>query len=380
MTEATRTINDTPEPQYLYMSMELGEEKWKFGFTIGLGQKPRLREVAARDRAGVKQEIQLAKERFGLPPDGLVRSCYEAGRDGFWVHRFLSSLGVANLVVDSASIEINRRKCRAKTDKMDAWKLLTMLLRDYLGETKVWSVVHVPSLEEEDHRQLHRELMALRAEQTHYTNQIKGLLASQGMVLPFRKNFLDQLETARLWDGSPLPAGLHTRLKRDLERYDLVKQQINQLEAEREELVRTSTDPAVKQVRQLLQLQGIGMNSAWLFVMEFFSWRGFHNRREIGSLAGLTPTPYQSGESNREQGISKAGNRRIRTMAVEIAWSWLRYQPDSELSQWYQERFADGGKRARRIGIVALARRLLVDLWKYLERGEIPQGAFLKSV
>jgi transposase len=380
MTETTLTPNDTPKPQYLYMSMELGEEKWKLGFTLGLGQKPRLREVDARDRSAVKEEIRLAKERFDLPLNAPVRSCYEAGRDGFWIHRFLLSLGVINLVVDSASIEINRRKRRAKTDKLDARKLLTMLQRYFLGETKVWSVVHVPSVEEEDHRQLHRELMALRAEQTHYTNQIKGLLASQGVVLPFRKDFPDRLENAQLWDGSPLPAGLQARLVRDLERRDLVHQQIHRLEAEREELVRTSTDPAVQAVRQLLQLQGIGMNSAWVFVMEFFSWRGFHNRREIGSLAGLTPTPYQSGESYREQGISKAGNRRVRVMAVEIAWIWLRYQPKSRLSQWYQERFAEGGRRVRRIGITALARHLLVDLWKYLERGEIPAGASLKPV
>jgi len=379
MIETTRPINDTPQPQHLYMSMELGEEKWKFGFTIGLGQKPRLREIDARDQRIVKEEIRLAKQRFGLPEDAPVRCCYEAGRDGFWIHRFLLSIGVTNLVVDSASIEVNRRKRRVKTDKLDAQKLVTMLMRYYLGETKVWSVVHVPSLEEEDRRQLHRELTALKAEQTHYTNQIKGLLASQGVVLPFRRDFPDQLEHARLWDGSPLPSGLHARLKRDLERYELTKLQINQLAAERKELTHTSIDPAVKQVRRLLQLKGIGMNSAWVFVMEFFSWRNFHNRREIGSLAGLTPTPYQSGESNQEQGISKAGNRRIRAMAIEIAWGWLRYQPESELSQWYRNRFAKGGKRARRIGIVALARKLLIALWKYLETGEVPQGASLKS-
>jgi transposase len=168
-------------------------------------------------------------------------------------------------------------------------------------------------------------------------------------------------------------------MKREYERYRLVKQQINQLELERVEAVRTSTTPAVEQVRRLLRLKGIGMNSAWVYVMEFFSWRGFHNRREVGCLAGLTPTPYQSGESNREQGISKAGNRRIRAMAIEIAWCWLRFQPDSQLSHWYQERFAKGGSRARRIGIVALARRLLVDLWQYLEKGALPDGACLKS-
>ncbi|MGD0749807.1 MAG: IS110 family transposase [Anaerolineales bacterium] len=377
--ETTRTINDTPQPQYLYMAIELSNEKWKLGFSIGFGQAPRLRDLDARDLAGLVKEIHMAKERFGLPESAPVLSCYEAGRDGFWLHHYLQTQGVANLVVDSASIEVNRRKRRAKTDRMDVGKLLTMLMRYHHGEKKVWSIVHVPSPEDEDQRQLHRDLMALKAEQTHHINRMKGLLASQGVALPFQKDFLSRLETVRLWDGSPLPSALHARMKREYERYRLVKQQINQLELEREQVVCTSTAPAVEQVRQLLRLKGIGMNSAWVYVMEFFSWRGFHNRREVGCLAGLTPTPYQSGESNREQGISKAGNRRIRAMAIEIAWAWLRFQPDSQLSRWYQERFAQGGSRARRIGIVALARRLLVDLWQYLEKGALPEGACLKS-
>jgi transposase len=198
-------------------------------------------------------------------------------------------------------------------------------------------------------------------------------------VLPFNQDFLACLKEVRLWDGSPLPGGLHSRLGREYERYELVNQQIKQLEHSREEAVRTSTSPAVKQVCQLLRLKGIGMNSAWVYVMEFFSWCDFHNRREVGCLAGLTPTPYQSGESAKEQGISKAGNRRIRAMAIEIAWAWLRFQPDSQLSHWYQERFAKGSKRMRRIGIVALARRLLVELWQYLETGVIPENACLKA-
>jgi transposase len=377
--ETTRTINDTPFSQNLYMAIELSNEKWKLGFTIGFGQAPRERNLEARDLTALAQEIRMAKERFGLPKSAPVLSCYEAGRDGFWLQRYLQTRGVANLVVDSASIEVSRRKRRAKTDRMDVGKLLTMLMRYHQGEKKVWSIVHVPSPEDEDQRQLHRELMALKAEQTHHINRIKGLLASQGVALPFQKDFLSRLETVRLWDGSMVPAGLHARLKREYERCQLVKKQINQLELEREEAVRTSTAPAVKQVRHLLRLKGIGMNSAWVYVMEFFSWHGFRNRREVGSLAGLTPTPYQSGESSREQGISKAGNRRIRTMAIEIAWAWLRYQPDSQLSRWYQERFAKGGSRARRIGIVALARKLLVDLWQYLETGTLPEGACLKS-
>ncbi len=378
-TEITRTINDTPFSQNLYIAIELSNEKWKLGFSVGFGQKPRLRNLDARDQAGLVEEIRLAKERFGLPESTPVYSCYEAGRDGFWLHRFLQSQGVTNLVVDSASIEVNRRKRRAKTDRMDTGKLLTMLMRYYQGEKKVWSIVHAPGPEDEDQRQLHRELMAAKAEQTHHINRIKGLLASQGVALPFDQGLLSRLEAVRLWDGSPLPAALHSRLEREHERYQLVNQQIDQLERNREEAVRTSAAPAVEQVRQLLRLKGIGMNSAWVYVMEFFSWRDFHNRRELGSLAGLTPTPYQSGESAKEQGISKAGNRRIRAMAIEIAWAWLRYQPDSQLSRWYQKRFAQGSKRVRRIGIVALARRLLIELWQYLETGALPENACLKT-
>jgi transposase len=362
------------------MAIELSEKKWKLGFTVGFGQSSRLRDVGSQDMVGLVKEIRQAKERFGLPEDAVVLSCYEAGRDGFWLDRYLSAQGVKNLVVDSASIEVNRRKRRAKTDRMDDEKLLTMLMRYYEGEKKVWSVVHVPSREDEDQRQLHRELMALKAEQTHHTNRIKGLLISQGVELPIKRDFLLNLESVRLWDGSLLPSDLRARLKREYERYELVKQQIRKLELERETAVRSSTAPAVEQVRQLLKLKGIGMNSAWVYVMEFFAWRDFRNRREVGALAGLTPTPYQSGGSAREQGISKAGNRRIRAMAIEIAWCWLRFQPDSQLSRWYQERFAKGNSRVHRIGIVALARRLLVELWQYLETGAIPDGADLKTI
>jgi transposase len=361
------------------MAIELSNNQWKLGFTIGFGQAPRLRNLAARDLIALADEIRQAKVRFGLPENTPTLSCYEAGRDGFWLHRYLQAHGVINLVVDSASIEVNRRKRRAKTDRMDVGKLLTMLLRYHMGEQKVWSVVHVPSLEEENRRQLHRELIAIKAERTHHINRIKGLLASQGVLLPIKKDFLFRLEAVRLWDGSPLPTDLYSRLLREYERYQLAERQINQLELSQVQAIRTSTDPAVGQVRQLLRLKGIGVNSAWLFVMEFFSWRSFKSRQELGALAGLTPTPYQSGDSAKERGISKAGNRRIRAMAVEIAWAWLRHQPESKLSRWYQKRFAKGGSRMRRIGIVALARRLLVDLWKYLETGVIPEGACWKQ-
>jgi transposase len=363
----------------MYVAFELGNREWKLGFTVGFGQKPRERTVLAGDLVGVKREIERAKRRFGLSTEAQVLSCYEAGRDGFWFHRYLTHIGVRNLVVDSSSIEVNRRAKRAKTDKMDLGKLLTMLMRYDHGERRVWSVVRVPTVEQEDSRQLHRDLEALRSERTRHINRAKGLLASYGVRMRVDRGFLDRLETSGLWDGRPLPLGLKKRLVREYERLEMVKGQIKQVEAERAGLIRNSGSSDVGMVRQLLSLRGIGINSAWLYVMEFFSWRGFGNRREVGALAGLTPPPHQSGDAAWERGISKAGNRHIRAMAIQIAWAWFRWQPDSKLSRWYGERFANGSGRLRRIGIVALARKLLIDLWRYLKDGVIPEGAQLKA-
>jgi transposase len=363
----------------LYLAFELGNKKWKLGFTLGLGQRPRERTIAAGDLAALQSEIRLAKPRFGLTETARVMSCYEAGRDGFWLHRYLHSGGIQNLVVDSASIEVNRRAKRTKTDRLDLAKLLTMLMRYDYGEKKVWSVVHVPSPEAEDKRHLHRQLTTLKGDRTRHINRIKGLLVGQGVRLPVGAGFLERLDEVRLWDGSVLPKGLRARLAREYAGLQFVAQQIKAVEAERRQVVSTSDDPGVEKVRHLMRLRGIGVNSAWLFVMEFFGWRELHNRRQVGGLAGLTPTPYQSGDEAQEQGISKAGNRPIRAMAIEIAWGWLRHQPESELSRWYERRFAHGSKRVRKIGIVALARKLLVALWRYLEYGEIPAGAQLKA-
>ena len=376
--KTTRKTNDTPVSRRLYLALELSQAEWKLGFTIGLGQAPRLRSLTARNLEGLKREIEQAKVRFGLPKEAAVLSCYEAGRDGFWLHRYLEAHGVNNLVVDSASIEVNRRFRRAKTDRLDVGKLLNMLVRYHQGEPKVWSVVHVPSVEVEDRRQLHRELMVLKREQTHHINRMKGLLASQGVVLEVKRDFVEELTEVRLWDGSKIGPGLRVLLEREAVRLELVRDQIHELEKQRKELLKNSTDPAIEQVRRLLRLKGIGMNSAWVDVMEFFAWRAFHNRREVAALAGLTPTPYRSGESAREVGISKAGNRPVRALAIEIAWSWLRNQPNSQLSRWYRKRFAKGGSRVRRIGIVALARKLLIALWRYVEEGTLPEGAQLK--
>lgn len=377
---ATHTSNVTTKTGVLYLAFELGEADWKLGFTIGLGQRPRLRSLPARDLVSLQMEIAKAKKRFQLPADAPVRSCYEAGRDGFWLHRYLIANSVDNSVVDSASIEVNRRQRRAKTDRLDADKLLNLLLRFDAGEKKVWSVVRVPSVEAEDARQLHRELQELKDERTEHVNRIKGLLASQGLVVgAVNQGFADWLQRIRLWDGAAVSAELHQRLLRELERWQLLERQIRDLENERRQRIRRDETPHVDKVRRLLGLWGVGRNGAWLLVYELFAWRHFDNRRQLGGCVGLTPTPYQSGDSRREQGISKAGNRRLRRLLIELTWCWLRWQPDTELSRWYQRRFGTGNGRSRKLGVVALARKLLVALWKYVEQGEIPAGARLAS-
>ena len=378
-TAATRTRKYSVEGLVLYLAFELGNVEWKLGFSVGFGQRPRVRAMPAGNLVDLQREIELAKKRFGLPETAWVVSCYEAGRDGFWLHRYLVEAGVENLVVDSSSIEVNRRFRRAKTDGMDVAKLLDQRMRYERGEKKVWHVVRVPGLEAEDRRQFHRELEDLKVERTQHTNRIKGLLAGQGVRLEIEADFLERLSAIRLWDGRPMPEGLKARLEGEYERWQFIQRQIHELEAQRVEVIRRSADPEVEKVRQLLRLKGIGLNSAWVNTMEFFAWRDFHNGKEVGGLAGLTPTPYQSGDSSRERGMSKAGNRHVRALAIEIAWGWLRYQPESELSQWYQRRFGDGSSRVRRIGIVALARKLLVAQWRYLETGLVPQGAVLKT-
>jgi len=358
----------------LYLAFELGWNEWKLAFTVGAGQPPRLRTVAARDRNVVVKEIALAKKRFGLPADTPVRSCYEAGRDGFWPHRWLLSIGVDNIIVDSASIEVNRRQRRAKCDSLDAAKLVTMLCRYHGGERKVWSVVVAPTPAEEDLRQLHRDLMALKDERTSHINRIKGLLANNGLVANVDARFPETLEELRLWDGSAPGPDLKARLLRAFERWKFVDRQIKDLETQRRQRIRSDETPHVDEVRKLLELTGVGLNGAWLLVMELFAWRTIKNGKQLGSLVGLTPTPYQSGKSSREQGISKAGNRRLRKMMVELAWCWVRWQPESELTLWFTRRFGSG-KRSRKVGIVALARKLLIALWRYLEHGEVPKGA-----
>jgi transposase len=373
---ATHSSNSTASSApVLYLALDLGASSWKLAFSVGLGQKPRLRTITARSTLSLVFEIRAAKTRFGLPEEAPVVCCYEAGRDGFWLHRFLLAEGIQNQVVDSSSIEVNRRRRRAKSDSLDAVKLVEMLIRWHNGERKVWSTIHVPTVEQEDQRQLHREMLKLKAERTAQGNSIKGLLAGLGLCVIVDETLPTQLENLRQWDGAKLPPFLHQRLLREFQRWQLIDRQIRELEAERMAKIRDDKTPHVEKVRRLLNLKGIGDNGAWLLVYEFFAWRVIKNRRELASLAGLTPTPFSSGESRREQGISKAGNRRVRFMITELAWGWLRYQPESELSQWYMRRFGHGNKRLRKVGIMALARKLLIALWKYVEGGDVPAGA-----
>lgn len=364
---------------WLYVSFELGERDWKMAFTTGLGQRPRQRTIRAGNLAALDRELAAAKARFALPATTRVRSCYEAGREAFWLHRALAARGVENLVVDAASIEVNRRARRAKADRLDNEKLVEMLLRYHAGAQRVWHVVHVPSEADEDRRHLERERYTLLQERTRLRNRIHSLLATQGVQLRLVGDVPAALAGVRRWDGTPLPPGLRARLAREWGRLQAVTAAVAAQERARTQAIAVPDDAAAVAARRLAQLGAVGETIAWTMATELFSWRQFRNRRQVGCLIGACPTPYQSGAQHREQGISKQGNPQLRALAIEFAWLWLRYQPESALSQWYEARFAKGGPRVRRIGIVALARKLMIALWRYVDFGEVPLGAVLKS-
>jgi transposase len=358
------------------MGIELGSKGWKLAMSAG--DKIREVNVTYADGDRLQQQVARAKERVGLPAEAPVYSCYEAGRDGFWIHRLLVKAGINNMVIDPSSIEVNRRKRRAKTDRLDAKKLVMLLMRYYqLGETTHCKVVRVPSQADEDARRPHRELERLKKERTQHTNRIRGLLAVHGIKVKNVRRV--PWDNVRDWEDKPLGAELTRELKRECGRLELVDQQIVQLEGERDEALKHAETKAEKIAAKMNSLKAVGPVSAWTVSHEFFAWRDFKNVREVGGLSGLTGTPYDSGESSREQGISKAGNPRVRRVAIELAWSWVRYQPDSELAKWWRERFAMGSTRMRKVGITAVARKLLVALWKYIELDELPAGAMLKA-
>jgi len=362
--------------QVLTMAFELSDKNWKVIFSHG-GKNRFYNVYPDESRTRVPEIVARAKKKFGLPEDCRVFSCYEAGRDGFWVHRFLVSLGIENLVIDPASIEVPRKHRRTKTDRVDAEKLVGLLIRHLRGEEKnVLKVVAVPSEKDEDEMRLHREREKCVSERTRLRNRIRSLLVTQGVRMGSWKEVnAAYIERVLKWNGEKLGPKLQDALKRNIARMEFVDAQIKELDQEIRKFV-NDKDPceAVKKMQKLHGLKGVGIQGARILVAEFFGWRTFDGGKQVGALAGLTGCPYASGEMEREQGISKSGNYRIRTLMVEMAWSWQRFQPHSRLSRWFKERFGQG-RRHRRIGIVALARKLLVALWRYVEFGIVPEGA-----
>lgn len=379
MNPAIARENNTNEA-VLFMALDIGKNNWMAAF--GNGKKVRKKSLPARDLERAVEEIDNSKRKLGLPDSARVVCCYEAGRDGFWIHRWMSAIGVECLLVDPGSIERNTKGKSAKTDRLDAEKLLRKLVDYHYGDRKVWSVVNVPSDEVEDERLIHRELQRLKGEKTRLVVRIRSLLFQQGICFDDRigTKFCEEVKAFRRWDKTPLPSNVSGEIERIYDRLDLLNKQITQITKERQQRIEKPKTKRDRIAAMLITLMGVGETSAWLLATEFFGWRSFKNGKQVGSLAGLTGTPHSSGASNKELGISKAGNVRVRWLAIELAWSWLRWQPQSALSKWFAERFGGTGKRMKRVGIVASARKLLVLLWRFVEFGEVPEGARVKVV
>ena len=287
--QETLRNKDTIIGAIMYIAFELSNSKWKLAFSDA--SKVRYKTITAGNLAQLQIEIDLAKQKFKMVEDVRVVSCYEAGRDGFWIHRYLESQGIENLVVDSASLEVNRRKRRAKTDRIDVAKLMRMLMRYWGGEKKVWSVVRVPSEQDEDARHLHRGLEDLKKERTMHRNRIKGFLIQHGIKVsnPSHKRFLEQLEELRTWNGQQVPPDLKSKIIREYERLQMVEDQIKALEKVKTERLKNPDTDSLEKVVKLASLYGIGSVSSWTFVMEFFGWRQFQNRKEVGGLSRFNP-------------------------------------------------------------------------------------------
>ena len=375
---------DTPtssEYGTVCVAFELSKSKWKLGVMLPGSNKLSRYTIAGGDLAALTARLTAAQAkaaRCGKPVR--IVSCYEAGFDGHWLHRWLTEHGVINYEIDPSSIEVNRRARRAKTDRIDLERMMRAFLAHLRGEPRACSVVHVPSVEDEDRKRRTRERERLLKERTAHTNRIKGVLHAQGVreAFPLRPGFVASLESMRTGDGRPLPPQLKEEIVREHERLCLVNKQVAVLEAKsKTERRAAAPGSAEAKIVHLAKLKGIGPVGAQGLVNEVF-YRSFDNRRQVGSYIGLTGTPYDSGERRREQGISKAGNRRARSLAIELAWLWITHQPDSELTRWFCKRVGDIKGRLRRIAIVALARKLMVALWRYLETGLVPTGAVLR--
>lgn len=364
----------------VYLAFELSKGKWKLGVLLPGSQKLSRYTISGGDVVALT--ARLADMRKKAAADGRpirILSCYEAGLDGHWLHRWLAQQGVINHEIDPSSIEVNRRARRAKTDRIDLEKLMRTFLAYLRGEPRVCSIVHVPTVEDEDRKRCTRERERLVKERTAHINRIKGLLHGQGIrdVQPLARSFIEGLSKRRTGDGRPLPERLKEEIAREHERLQLVARQIAEIEAKSHAELRAAQPGSPEaRIMQLIDLKGIGPVGGQELVNEAF-YRAFNNRRQVGSYFGLTGTPYDSGERSREQGISKAGNRRARELAIELAWLWIVHQPDSALRRWFHERVRDIKGRIRRIAVVALARKLMVALWRYLTTGVIPTGAVL---
>lgn len=367
----------------LYVAFELSRSTWQIGF-VASGETTLSRyKVAGGDTASVWRLLSKKREQAEKKQGRPVRvvSCYEAGYDGFWLDRWLAEQGVENRVLDPSSIEMPRRARQAKTDRLDLERLMRVLIRYEGGEPKVCSVVHRPTPEQEDSRRVTRERDRLIVERTAHGNRIKGLLHGQGVrdVPPRRKGFLEQLAQLRTGDGRAVPANLMAEITREHARLTQVCEQIAEIEGQMKAArAAAAPDSRAGQVNHLISLKSLGPIGGEGLVNEVF-WRDFQNRRQVGAYLGLTGTPFDSGQSSREQGISKSGNSRARSLAVELSWLWLRHQPDSALSLWFKERVGTQKGRVKRIAIVALARKLMVALWRFLTTGLVPEGATLRT-
>jgi transposase len=365
----------------VYVAFELSKAKWMLGVVLPGAKKLSRYTITGGDVAALAARLAewRRKAALGGKPVRML-SCYEAGFDGHWLHRWLTDQGVINHEIDPSSIEVSRRARRAKTDRIDLERMMRAFLDLLRGEPEACRVVHVPSVEDEDRKRRSRARERLLKERTAHTNRIKGLLHGQGIreAFPLKPGFVESLESMRTGDGHLLPPGLKQEIVYEHERLSLVNKQLALLEAN-SKAERRSAAPgsAEAKIVQLATLKGIGPVGGQRLVHEVF-YRNFDNRRQVGSYIGLTGMPYNSGNSVREQGIGKAGNRRARETAIEIAWLWLSHQPDSELSRWFRKRVGGIKGRIRRIAIVAMARKLMVALWRYLKTGVVPVGAVLR--
>lgn len=375
MAHKTTTQTEVYRSETLYVAFELSKKCWRVLCSTG-GVKKLSATMTPGSSVELRAFLDRARKKFDLVENPRVLCCIEAGRDGFWPHRFLLQHGLESLVVDAASMKVSRHRRRAKTDKIDVEKLLADLIRFDQGDKDVWRVVHAPSAKDEDHRHLHRELEQLKKERTQHRNRIRSILATEGIQI--RGNLmkaLQDLSSLRNWNGDHLSESMLWRLERKMQRLLFVEKQLKEIAQHQAKCVRNPQSPKIEKIAKLKTLRGVGLTSSWVLVMESLGWKSFNNRREVGGSVGLGGTPYNSGQTDREQGISKAGNARVRATLVELAWMWIRYQPDSNLSRWFERRYAGQSKRLRRIGIVAVARRLMIQLWHFLEHGVDPPGA-----